>query len=229
MAVLVFRHVPFEPLGRIADALDSHGMEWRYLDLWQTPEGDLQVEQAQALVFMGGPMSVNDGLPWLREEERCIVRAISSGVPVLGICLGAQLLAKCLGSRVYPMGHKEIGWYPIRLREAARSDPLFGELRRTETVFHWHGETFGLPEGAEWLAESDLCPHQAFRCGSYLYGLQFHPEVTPEIISSWCVEDMNCGDPRETEGPPDPEAHQTRMREIAAHLFGRWCDLVATR
>ena len=229
MSVLVFRHVTFEPLGRIAEALDSRRIEWRYVDLWQSPEEDLPVDQAQALVFMGGPMSVNDGLPWLRREERYLARAISSGVPVLGVCLGAQLLARCLGSRVYPMGRREIGWYPIRLRDSALSDPLFEGLGRVETVFHWHSETFDLPAGCDWLAESDLCPHQAFRCGSDLYGLQFHPEVTPEIISSWRREGLNCGDLREAEGPIDPAAYQPRMREIAAHVFGRWCDLIATR
>ncbi len=226
MPVLVFRHVPFEPAGRIAQTLDGRGVEWRYVDLWQLPEGDLPVEQAQAVISMGGPMSVNDSLPWLRQEERYITRAIAGGVPVLGVCLGAQLLARCLGAQVYSMGRKEVGWYPIRLRDAALSDPLFRGLQPVETVFQWHGETFRLPPGAEWLAESELCAQQAFRCGSNLYGLQFHPEVTPEIIASWVREDLNCGDLREAEGPIDPEAHGTRMGEIAAHVFGRWCDLI---
>src|ERR1700722_9774407 len=107
MAVLVFRHVPFEPLGRIADALDSRGIEWHYVDLWQSVDEPLPVDQGQALISMGGPMSVNDSLPCLRQEERYLTHAISSGVPVLGVCLGAQLLAKCLGSRIYPMKQKE--------------------------------------------------------------------------------------------------------------------------
>jgi GMP synthase-like glutamine amidotransferase len=229
MAVLVFRHGPSEPLGRLADALDSRAMEWRYVDLWQTPDGNLAVDQAQAVVSMGGPMSVNDPLPWLRLEEHYLIRAISSAIPVLGICLGGQLLAKCLGSEVKPMQRKEIGWHPIRLREAARIDPLFAGLQPVLTTFQWHGDTFELPAGSAWLAESELCPHQAFRSGSSLYGLQFHPEVTPEIISSWCREDDACGDQREATGPIDPEACQTHMREVADHLFGRWCELVATR
>ena len=229
MAVLVFRHVPFEPLGRIADALDLHSIEWRYVDLWQPePPADLPVEEAQGLVFMGGPMSVNDPLPWLRQEERYIGRAMASGVPVLGVCLGAQLLAKCLGARVFPMGRKEIGWYPVRLTPEGMCDPLLQGLREEETVFHWHGETFDLPAGAERLAESGICANQAFRLGSKLYGLQFHPEVTPEIIASWQREDVNCGDLREADGSIDENAHEARMGEIAAQIFGRWCDLLVS-
>ena len=124
------------------------------------------------------------------------------------------------------MARKEIGWYPIRLETAALSDPLFAGLQPVETVFEWHGETFDLPAGAERLAASDLCPNQAFRCGSNLYGVQFHPEVTPEVIASWCEEDMACGDLREAEGPIDPGAHRERMREMAAHIFGRWWDAI---
>lgn len=229
MAVLIFRHVPLEPAGRICDSLDERGIEWRYVDLWRSFDHLLPVDQAQALVSMGGPMSVNDPLPWLRQEEQYLTRAICGGVPVLGICLGAQLLAKCLGAQVKPMPGKEIGWYPVRLREPAMEDPLFRGLQREETVFHWHGETFGLPAGAEWLVESDLCGNQAFRHGSNLYGLQFHPEVTPEMIDLWCREDANCGDLREAEGPIDPEAHAGRLEQIAKHLFGHWCKLIAER
>jgi GMP synthase-like glutamine amidotransferase len=229
MAVLVFRHGPNEPLGRLADVLNSRSIEWCYVDLWNLPDESLPVDLAQAVVSMGGPMSVNDSLPWLRLEERYMVHAMSCGVPVLGICLGAQLLAKSLGARVRAMRRKEIGWHPVRLREAALSDPLFAGLQPVEMEFHWHGDTFELPPGAEWLAESELCPHQAFRVGADLYGLQFHPEVTPGIISSWCREDESCGELREAEGPIDPEAHQIRMGEIAEHLFGRWCDLIAAR
>jgi GMP synthase-like glutamine amidotransferase len=227
--IFAFRHVPFEPLGMIADALDSRRIEWRYVDLWASLEACLPIDNAQALIFMGGPMSVNDPLPWLRREEKYIVQAISSGVPVLGVCLGAQLLAKCLGARVYPMGHKEIGWHPVQLTEAGLDDPLLQGLLPEETVFHWHGDTFDLPAGAELLASSHLCSHQAFRHGDSLYGLQFHPEVSPEMIGNWLHEDANCGDLREVPGVIDPYAHQNRMRAIAGHIFGRWCDLVATR
>ena len=208
----------------IADALDARRIEWRYVDLWASEEEHLPVDHAQALVFMGGSMSVNDPLPWLRREERYLMQAIASGVPVLGVCLGAQLLAKCLGARVYAMERKEIGWYPIRFTEAGLSDPLFVGLPPEETIFQWHGDTFDLPAGCERLAGSELCANQAFRCGSDLYGLQFHLEVTPATIVDWCREDTACGPLREAEGVIDAQAHAARTREVAEQVFGRWCD-----
>ncbi len=208
MAVLVFRHVLHEPCGRIGAVLDSRNIEWSYADLWKSSQEDVCVDRATGLIVMGGPMSVNDPLPWLRLEESYIRQAISARIPILGLCLGAQLLAKCLGARVSPLGRKEIGWHPIRLREPAWNDPLFSGLQPVELVFQWHGDTFGLPSGAEWLAENDLCPNQAFRYGSNCYGLQFHPEVTPQIIATWLQQDSACGDLREVEGLIDPEENQ---------------------
>jgi len=231
MAVLVFRHGPLEPIGMIADVLGPREIEWRYVDMAESQDDDLpaQVDEAQGLIVMGGAMSVNDSLPWLRQEERCLVRAISSGIPIFGVCLGAQLLAKCLGARVSPMGCKEIGWYPVRFTEDARQDPLFEGLAPEETVFQWHGDTFELPAGSVRLAESDLCANQAFRSGSNLYGVQFHPEVTPGIIDSWCVADSHCGEQREASGPIDAEAHQDRMRQMANVIFGKWCEMIVSR
>jgi GMP synthase (glutamine-hydrolysing) len=227
MPVLAFRHVPFEPLGLIADALDQRGIEWEYVDAWAPPDENLSIETAQALIVLGGPMSVNDSLPWLRREEGYLRRAISSGVPVLGVCLGAQLLAKTLGAEVRPMDRKEIGWHRVRWTEAGRVDPLLAGLPDENIFFHWHGENFRIPPGAERLAETELCANQGFRSGAKLYGLQFHPEVTPEMIEVWCREDADCGELRDLEPPIDAWAHAERLRELADVIFGRWCDLVA--
>jgi GMP synthase-like glutamine amidotransferase len=132
---------------------------------------------------LGGPMSVNDeaDLPWLKEEKHFISEAISSGKPVLGICLGAQLIANALGARVYPGRHKEIGWFDI---ECTSNDPDLFRFPKTATVFHWHGETFDLPPGASRLARSAGCENQAFQIGSRVMGLQFHLETTPESAAS---------------------------------------------
>ena len=173
-------------------------------------------------------MSANDDLPYLRHEIEILSRAIHEGRPVLGICLGAQLIAKAAGARVYRNPRKEIGWFEIRLTESGAADPLFAGVPPAETVFHWHGETFDLPPGAAWLASSDYCRHQAFRLGRAVYGLQFHLEVTPAMIAQWCTEDENCGDVRELEAPLDTDRNQDRLAQLSELVFGHWCDLLAS-
>ena len=175
---------------------------------------------------MGGPMSVNDDLPWLGDEMQAIRDTIQRGKPVLGICLGAQLIAKALGARVYRNPVKEIGWAPVYWTEQTAADPLFDGFSHPETVFHWHGETFDLPYGAERLAYSDACANQAFRIAGNVYALQFHPEVTPAIIEDWCAIDERCGNAREMVAPIDPHAESARLAEISRTIFDRWCRLL---
>ena len=174
---------------------------------------------------MGGPMSVNDNLPFLEAELRLIERAVAAGKPVLGVCLGAQLIARALGARVYRNEAKEIGWFPVYWTGECAGDGLFGGLSEPETVFHWHGETFDLPEGARGLARSDVCRNQAFRFGRNVYGIQFHLEVTPEMIADWVVEDENCADVRELAVPPDPFHNAGRLETLAGAVFGGWAGL----
>ena len=224
MHVLAFRHVPFEHLGLIADSLRERGIECQYVDLYEDPRVP-PVDDADGLIFMGGPMSVNDDLAYIRQELHLIEEAAGRGKPVLGVCLGAQLIAKALGGRVYRNAVKEIGWYPVRFTEGAAKDRLFAGLAGPELVFHWHGETFDLPRKAELLASSDGCRNQAFRVADKVYGLQFHLEVTPEMIADWCGQDANCGDMREVEGVIDPQCNAARLRELSGQIFGRWCEL----
>ena len=227
MHVLAFRHVPFEDAGLIAPALEARGIELVYSDAFQDADAQPDWRSAAGLLFMGGPMSANDGLPFIRREIAILEAALAAGRPVLGICLGAQLLARALGARVYRNPVKEIGWAPVYWTEAALRDPRFGGLRSPETVFHWHGETFDLPEGAERLAWSDTCRNQAFRAGSNAYGLQSHLEVTPDMISAWCREDANSADVRELPVPIDPNAHAADIARLAATVFDRWAGLIA--
>ena len=224
MRVLAFRHVPHEHLGRIATALEAAAVEYEYVDL--AAGGPPPNEEAAGLIFMGGPMSVNDDLDYIHAEIDILRRAIGRGTPVLGVCLGAQLVAKAMGARVYRNPVKEIGWAHVTLTEAARSDRLFHGLNGCEDVFHWHGETFDLPSGAELLASSERCRHQAFRFGKCVYGLQFHPEVTPQMIAEWCREDEGCGELAEAMGPMDPWHNESRLAEMSATVFGRWCEIV---
>src|ERR1700690_2280776 len=162
MQVLAFRHVPFEDVGLIAPALAARGIELVYADAFRETEPQPDWHAAAGLIFMGGPMSANDALPFIQREIGIISAAVALGRPVLGVCLGAQLLARALGARVYRNPVKEIGWAPVYWTEVAAQDRLFAGLPSPQTVLHGHGETFDLPAGAEWLARSDACRNQAF-------------------------------------------------------------------
>lgn len=135
------------------------------------------------------------------------------------------MIARALGAMVRRNAAKEIGWYGLRFTEAAGSDRLFQGLSE-ETVFHWHGETFDLPPGAELLALSGLCRNQAFRMGEGVYALQFHLEVTPEMIVDWCAQDENGGDVREMEAGIDPYFNAPRLAALSAEVFGRWGEML---
>jgi GMP synthase (glutamine-hydrolysing) len=219
MGVLVLRHEPFEHLGHFAAVLDEHGIGYEYHDLGEP----LRQEDHQALIVMGGPMSANDNLPGLHDELALIEKALVKDVPLLGICLGSQMIAKALGSTVHRSEELEIGWEPVWLTDAARADPVFHGFRSPEMFFHWHGETFDLPDGAEWLAYSKKCRHQAYRFGSRVYGIQFHPEVTPEMIADWCGQPVNCGDVATLEAPIDPHLHDPSA--ASKRIFASWLKL----
>jgi GMP synthase (glutamine-hydrolysing) len=189
--VLVVRHVSWEGLGAFGERLDARGVPWRYVDLFTTdqPLPDLRV--ARALLIMGGPMGVYEAerYPFLREEIAAIGDAVRSGMPTLGVCLGSQLLAAALGAVVKPnpVG-KEIGWGYIHKRPTAATDPILRSFRAEETVLHWHGDVFDVPEGAVSLASSPMTPHQAFRWGSRAWGLLFHVEADPALVRCWVEE-----------------------------------------
>ena len=218
MRVLVLRHEPFEHLGHFAGVLEENHVEYRYHELGEAvPQG-----QYDGLIIMGGPMSANDDLPGLREELRLIERALREETPMLGICLGSQLIARALGARVYRNAELEIGWEAVWLTDAGQEDALFRGMASPEMFFHWHGETFDLPEGAEWLAYSKKCRHQAYRYGARVYGIQFHPEITAEMIEDWCVQPVNCGDVAAA-GVMDPFLQDGR--ESARKIVEGWVRL----
>ncbi len=232
--VLVIRHVPHEGLGILADVLTAANVTWQTVDLFGSQQDDLDVAAYSGMIIMGGPMNVDDTeqYPQLVSEVGWIKNAIDRELPVLGVCLGAQLIAKALGAKVYPGPAKEIGWYPVDMTEAASSDPLFQTCRPRETVFQWHGDTFDLPSGATLLASSELFAHQAFRYGSRCYGFQFHWEITGEMLDDWLVQPQMCA---ELNGVPEIDASQIRRRapdELPSMLglaqrvlapFAEWC------
>jgi GMP synthase (glutamine-hydrolysing) len=224
--VLAFRHVPFEGVGHIGTVLQQRGIGLDYADLYEDGASDPDITAFSGLIFLGGPMSANDPLPYLDRERALIGQAAERRQPMLGICLGSQLIARALGGDVHRNGEKEIGWFDIHLSTAAARDPLFNGIHGPETVFHWHSDTWELPPGAERLAWSQACRNQAFRFGRNIYGMQFHLEVTPAMIADWQLQDENCGDVRELTIPLDPEAHADRQEELSKVIFGRWCGLL---
>ena len=178
-----FQHVPFEGLGSMETWLRGAGYE---IGVTRWYAGELAPDPAgiDLLIVMGGPMSVNDlgEHPWLAPETDFIRRWIGAGRPLLGVCLGAQLIASALGARVYPNRVKEIGWFPVTAVTPVPENAF--RFPPEQTVFHWHGETFDLPTGAIHLARSAGCAHQAFQVGRNVIGLQFHLETTPETAAA---------------------------------------------
>lgn len=173
-----------------------------------------------------------DEYPHLKTETEVIQEAVRRGIPVLGICLGAQLIAKAMGAKVYPGTEKEIGWYDLSVTEAARTDPLFAHLRPTERVFQWHGDTFDIPAGAVRLASSPLFPNQAFRYRNNVYALQFHLEVDGPLIERWLCVPINRQEIAALDGRIDPEIiraetrlHIDRLRTLGERTFRKFVDL----
>jgi len=172
------QHIPFEGLGSIAPWLEASGYEITGTKLFESAKYP-NLKEIDLLMILGGPMSINDKdeFSWLTSEKQFIHESINSGKPVLGICLGAQLIASALGARVYRNSVKEIGWFPI-YGISSNNNSIFS-FPPSVKVFHWHGETFDLPSGATRLAKSDVCENQAFQFGNSVIGLQFHLETTP--------------------------------------------------
>jgi GMP synthase-like glutamine amidotransferase len=187
MRIHYFQHVPEEDLGSIEPWAHEHS-HLLSASRFYLNEPLPALDNFDMLVIMGGQMSANDEetIPWLTPELELIGQAIEQGKTVLGVCLGAQLIAKALGGTIFKNPQQEIGWFPIRLTEAGQKSFLLGFLPLEMTVFHWHGETFTLPAHATLLASSEACPHQAFSFGrnEQVLGLQFHCEVTSEIITA---------------------------------------------
>ncbi len=232
MRVLVLQHIACEPPGAFEDVLIEHGATIQRVAL---DEGDALPawRDADAIVAMGGPMSVNDDaeLPWLREEKRLIGEAVRAGVPYWGACLGVQLLAASLGARVYAGPAPEVGLLPVTLTEAALDDPVFAALPREQLTLQWHGDTFDLPQGAVRLAGSPAYPNQAFRWGRAAYGVQFHLEVSAEMAREWANVPAYSEALERVLGPgalprliAELETQAESMRSRARAMFERWLE-----
>ncbi|MCS3904231.1 GMP synthase (glutamine-hydrolyzing) [Methylohalomonas lacus] len=184
---IAIRHVAFEDLGSLAQYLPALGYDIRYIDAGREPLSLEHLTNTDLLIVLGGPISANDEAlyPFLAEERQAIEQRIEQKKPTLGLCLGAQLIARALGARVYPAAAPEIGWAPVELTAAGRNSCL----RHLDglPVIHWHGETFELPPTAVHLARSASCEHQAFQLEQHTLALQFHPEVDAAELESWYI------------------------------------------
>jgi GMP synthase (glutamine-hydrolysing) len=230
--VIALQHYGCETLGAIADALRRRAIEWNYVSLSDGRNATPDLADVAGLIVLGGPFSVYqcDRYPFLRGEMELIRRALELGMPVLGICLGSQLLATVLGGRVQAAKAPEIGWLPIRLEPAARSDRLFRDLPASFVTCVWHGDVFDLPPGAISIARSEMTRCQAYRCGANAYGLLFHLEMKPEMVAA-CVSAF---EPRLRQAGVDPDhclaeaaGHLAALAPVAETVFGRWAELIS--
>lgn len=223
--LIVLQHAACETPGTIADALPGFTLDTIRTDPGQPVPQELA--DAAGLIVMGGPQSVyeKDKFPYLCNELRLIERALRDAKPILGVCLGSQLLAATLGARVYPGKQKEIGWFDVTLCD----DPIWAGVPRKFPALHWHGDIFDLPAGASLLASSALTPHQAYRHGSNAFGFLFHLEMTaPQITEMTTVfadEVRQAGaDPRAILA--GTATHLPALRAIGATVFGAWAKLL---
>ncbi len=229
--LIVLRHVRYEGPGLIEDMLEGRGLPYRIIDVFEegVPFG---VAGFTGIVSMGGPMSVNDGTDEIEREKVLLLEAMKRDIPILGVCLGAQIIAGALGARVYAGDHPEVGWGEVTLTQSGITDTLMAGAEHVLPVLHWHGETFDLPEGAVNLAYSEKFENQAFRAGSQTYGLQFHLEIDEEMVREWV--DMDREDENGIVSEPDAILDGVRqylapVRFGGAFIIGRFLDLVAGR
>jgi GMP synthase (glutamine-hydrolysing) len=229
--ILVIQHTPMEALGTIADALESGGHAWQYVRVFEGRAVPSEMGAAAGLVVLGGPMGAYEETkyPFLREEMRLIENALKNKRPVLGICLGAQLLAAVLGAHVRKAERAEIGWHEVALTSEAAADRLWRGIGPSFTPFHWHEDSFTLAQGAVSLGSSALTTCQAFRYGHSAYGLQFHVEVTREVITAMLKAGARSLE--KAGGHPDEvtskiNTYLPALQDIAEKVFGRWSELV---
>lgn len=225
--VAIFRHFPIEGPGYLATFLDAHAIPWRLIRIDAGEALPVGIGQFSGLAFMGGPMSVNDDLPWIAPALALIRQALASDVPLLGHCLGGQLMAKAMGGVVNRSPVKEFGWGEVSVADNPVAREWFGDLSVFES-FHWHGETFTLPAAATRLLSSRYCENQAFALGKHL-AMQCHVEMTAEMVTAWCV--AGSGETGGGSGPPvqSEEAMQQDLAKriealnaIAARLYAKW-------
>jgi GMP synthase (glutamine-hydrolysing) len=234
--LLVLKHVPHEPLGTLDPLLRRAGFRLHFVNFGRDPDARPTLDGYHGLVMLGGPMNVDDveRHPNLAVVRVLVSRAIDRKLPVLGICLGAQMIARALGAEVRRAQAKEIGWHRVSPTDGARADPLFEHFGESEHLFQWHEDLLDLPRGATHLARSEGCDHQAFRWGERVYGFQFHLEVDEPMVERWLrvpglQPDLELIDGGAERVRRDTAEHLRRLQELAARTFGGFIDLFPKR
>jgi GMP synthase-like glutamine amidotransferase len=226
--IAIFRHASSEGPGYLAEFLNARALPWQLIRIDAGEAVPVDATQFSGLVFMGGPMSVNDPLPWIEPVLVLIREAVARDIPVLGHCLGGQLISRALGGSVRKNAVKEIGWGEVTLSANAEAREWLGEIK-SAAVFHWHGETFSLPNGAIHLLSSKHCTNQAYAIGKHL-ALQCHVEMTGVMIREWC--EMGAGEISEnlhSAGVQSAtaimgliEQNLPALQKLAEHMYSKW-------
>jgi GMP synthase (glutamine-hydrolysing) len=233
--LLVFQHVAAEPLGTLDPLIRRRGHRIRFVNFERDPEAAPRIDRYHGLIVLGGPMNVEDQKqrPHLRTELHTIEQALAQGKPVLGICLGAQLLAHVLGAPIERLARPEIGWYDLESTTTGQTDPVMGAFGACAPVFQWHGFGFRLPAGALHLARTAGWEDQAFRYGTSAYGFQFHLEMDAALIERWLANPAYATELQTSGLAHDgitirrqTAEHVARMQQQAEAVFEKFLDLV---
>ncbi len=231
--VLVFQHVPYEPLGTLDPLLKEAGFRLRYVNFGREPEQRPDLGRYEALIVLGGPMNSDqiDTYPNLITEVEIIREAVARDMSVLGICLGAQLLAKALGGAVSRNEEREIGWYEVEMTPAGLADPVLSTFAPRQEVFQWHEDGITLPPGPDVLASSPASAVQAFRQGEHAYGFQFHLEANLPLIERWLRVPAHQASLRQESGSIDPAQIRRQaatsvgpLEALSRATFSRWIE-----
>ena len=231
--ILVFQHVPYEPLGTLDPLLKEAGFRIRYVNFGREPESRPSLDGYEALIVLGGPMNSDqiNSYPNLLIEVEIIREAVKRDISVLGICLGAQLLAKALGGEVSRNEAREIGWHDVELTEQGAADPVLSTFSEVQRVFQWHEDGISLPPECVHLAASNASNVQAFRFGEHAYGFQFHLEVNQSLIERWLTVPANQATLKDEVGRVDPDDIRRQsldsidaLEALSRATFSRWIE-----